>query len=274
MKLIFLDIDGVLVTRRPGVMEDRLLANLARVVERTGASIVLSSDWRRHPLARSEAHRVLATHGLSFIACTPCMSIYLAQRPTEIMQWKRDYMRSPSAEHITHWVAIDDRHLLEEKNGKYLRGHFVQTHLMHGLTETAADECIRILNAESSARPPDDRPLDASFESPGREGLFEGVGRRHVGAGGVSARGQSASPGLTSRQRATSLLGERCPPPPSIGGAGDAPLYSNATASLALGASAPGALSLDGSGRSRGRSHPPSYGQRRGPGGVGRAAGR
>lgn len=145
MKLIFLDLDGVLVTRRPGVMEDRLLSNLQGLVARTGAEIVLSSDWRRHPAARDEARRVLATVGLKIIGCTPCMSAFLAQRPTEIMQWKKDFVKRPGNDIVANWVAIDDRPLLEERHGTYLRGHFVQTHPLRGLTEQSVEECVKIL---------------------------------------------------------------------------------------------------------------------------------
>lgn len=145
MKLIFLDLDGVLVTRRPGIMEDRLLSNLQTLVARTGAEIVLSSDWRRHPAARDEARRVLATVGLKIIGCTPCMSAFLAQRPTEIMQWKKDFTKRPGNDIVTNWVAIDDRPLLEERHGVHLRGHFVQTHPLRGLTEQCVEECVKIL---------------------------------------------------------------------------------------------------------------------------------
>mmetsp|Transcript_17832 Transcript_17832/g.40078 ORF Transcript_17832/g.40078 Transcript_17832/m.40078 type:complete len:296 (+) Transcript_17832:152-1039(+) len=159
MKLIFLDIDGVLVTHRHGVFEEGLLMNLKRIVDITGADIVLSSDWRRHPSARLEAKRVLNAVGLNFIACTPCMSAFLAQRPTEIMQWKRDHSKRADAERISHWVVIDDRPLLEERHGNYLRGHFAQTQPMRGLTDAVVDECCRILTQEA-----DPRAEDAAIE--------------------------------------------------------------------------------------------------------------
>jgi len=163
VKLVFLDIDGVLVTRRPGCFEEHLLRNLKRVCDQSGAQIVLSSDWRRHPQARQEAQRVLGTVGLKFIACTPCMSPYLAQRPTEIMTWKRDWRKGRSGEEpLTHWVAIDDRELVQERHGQHLRGHFVQTHPLRGLTEDASDECIRILNQEL---PPIASELGSSFDN-------------------------------------------------------------------------------------------------------------
>ncbi|CAJ1359440.1 unnamed protein product, partial [Effrenium voratum] len=168
MRVIFLDIDGVLVTRRPCVMEERLLQNLVRVVRETGAKIVLSSDWRRHPEARAEAQHTLNSLGLELIGCTPCKSPYLAQRPTEILEWKRDYMRNPGAEKWENWIAIDDRELLSEQNGRFLRGHFVQTHPLRGLTPEAADACIAILKQDSSketAGATPGVPRSSSFEA-------------------------------------------------------------------------------------------------------------
>lgn len=50
----------------------KLLQNLSRVARETGAKIVLSSDWRRHPEARAEAQQVLTGAGLELIGCTPC----------------------------------------------------------------------------------------------------------------------------------------------------------------------------------------------------------
>mmetsp|Transcript_6678 Transcript_6678/g.11696 ORF Transcript_6678/g.11696 Transcript_6678/m.11696 type:complete len:232 (-) Transcript_6678:72-767(-) len=182
MKLIFLDIDGVLVTRRPGVFEESLLMNLKRIVDTTGADIVLSSDWRRHPSARLEAKRVLNAVGLTFIGCTPCLSAFLAQRPTEIMQWKRDHNKRADAERITHWVVIDDRPLLEERHGNYLRGHFAQTQPMRGLTDAVVDECCRILTQDVPSAPPD--PLKGAIE----------------GHSGIPSRGSSTGPVLIPSQ--------------------------------------------------------------------------
>src|SRR3981081_4731930 len=56
MKLIFLDIDGVLNCRTtpnprdfPYIVDETLLARLRQLLERTGASVVLSSTWRYDP---------------------------------------------------------------------------------------------------------------------------------------------------------------------------------------------------------------------------------
>ena len=56
-KVIFLDIDGVLNCGRtpnprkfPYVVDTRLLSRLKKLLDRTGAKIVLSSSWRLDPV--------------------------------------------------------------------------------------------------------------------------------------------------------------------------------------------------------------------------------
>ena len=56
MKVIFLDIDGVLNCRKtpnprklPYIVDPKLLKRFKRLVERTGAKVVLASTWRYDP---------------------------------------------------------------------------------------------------------------------------------------------------------------------------------------------------------------------------------
>ena len=57
MKVIFLDIDGVLNSdstsnprKFPYVIDDMLLARFRELVRKTGATVVLSSTWRVDPI--------------------------------------------------------------------------------------------------------------------------------------------------------------------------------------------------------------------------------
>eukprot|EP00959_Pyramimonas_sp_CCMP1952_P447268 9364686-Pyramimonas_sp.AAC.1 len=81
--------DGVLVTRRPGVAESKLVDNLKFVVDSTNAKIVLSTDWRRTPAARAEVRRILQAHGgMDFIGWTATNTpIAMNHRPIEILNW-------------------------------------------------------------------------------------------------------------------------------------------------------------------------------------------
>ena len=93
MKIIFLDIDGVLNSDKtpnprkfPYVVDERLLARLKKLLERTGAKVVLSSTWRCDPVGL-----LAAKHwGIPFIDICPDrpksprykeMKAWLASRP-------------------------------------------------------------------------------------------------------------------------------------------------------------------------------------------------
>mmetsp|Transcript_32728 Transcript_32728/g.45422 ORF Transcript_32728/g.45422 Transcript_32728/m.45422 type:complete len:99 (+) Transcript_32728:598-894(+) len=91
MRVVFLDMDGVLVTRRPGIAETKLVENLKYVIDQTGAKIVLSTDWRRTPAARAEVKRILNAQGMDFIGWTATnTSITMNHRPVEILNWVRE----------------------------------------------------------------------------------------------------------------------------------------------------------------------------------------
>jgi len=158
MRVIFLDLDGVLVPdgQFPYFKSD-LVENLKSVVDATSAKIVLSSDWRRQRHLAEQARRTLRAYGLDFIDCTPSLSHDVAQRPTEILQWKNEYSKSTSLslsvrqKRISAWIAIDDRSLLEEQDGHELQGHFVQTKPKVGLDRSTAHKCIQLLHSQDHA---------------------------------------------------------------------------------------------------------------------------
>lgn len=244
MKLIFLDIDGVLVCRRPGVFEDALLRNLQSLAQQAGCDIVLSSDWRRHPQARDEARKVLASFGMKVIGCTPRLSPFVAQRPTEIMQWKRDFCKRPGVEAITHWIAIDDRALLEERHGQYLRGHFLHTHPLRGLTEERVEEGIRLLSVEEK-QPGEAQEEATSFDPAGgaRRGHSTGPERSK----GIRPRGSTPSASMAQAlaaaraKSATAVTRPLGPPGTGSSGARKAPGSAGGSLLPALPASTGGA---------------------------------
>jgi hypothetical protein len=105
MKVIFLDIDGVLnckATRNPRkfpyVVDAKLLKRFHRLVERTGAKVVLSSTWRYDPAGLFSAKH----WGIPFIGVTPDMPN--KPRCDEILAWLKKH---PG---VTRYVVIDDEH--------------------------------------------------------------------------------------------------------------------------------------------------------------------
>lgn len=183
------------------------MENLRYIVAKTGARIVLSSDWRRHREARNEVKRVLAHYGMEFIACTPQHgSPYSLNRATEVLTWVEDHNRRcreecrDVSEMVEAFVAIDDRPLIHEVEGAGMVGHFVMTHIRRGLTRPACEAAIKcletlqhipevLLNADIKAAVQSGRvPVRATNTSAGyAAGSGSGNGPGHQSAAGAAA---------------------------------------------------------------------------------------
>jgi hypothetical protein len=103
MKVIFLDIDGVLNCKNtenprkfPYVIDLALPDRLRGLVERTEAKIVLTSTWRLDPIGRLAARHF----AVPFIDCSPDMPE--AARHEEIKTWLAE---NPD---VDRFVVIDD----------------------------------------------------------------------------------------------------------------------------------------------------------------------
>jgi hypothetical protein len=103
MKVIFLDIDGVLNCHKtpnprkfPYVVDKKLLARLKKLVSRTGAKVVLSSSWRCDPVGLFAAKH----WGIPFIDVCPDRP--RSPRRREIISWLADHPK------VTRFVVIDD----------------------------------------------------------------------------------------------------------------------------------------------------------------------
>lgn len=103
MRIIFLDIDGVLNCKEtpnphgfPYIIDPSLLANLEELLKRTGAKVVLSSSWRTDPVGVLAAKH----YGIPFVDL--CPDVLEASRCEEMLTWL-------SAHHeVTRYVVIDD----------------------------------------------------------------------------------------------------------------------------------------------------------------------
>jgi hypothetical protein len=146
MKILFLDIDGVLNSRttKPGDdgdpfgihpgLRDRLL----RVIEATGAKIVISSSWR----STDRGLGLIRAAGIEYIGTTPhcCTGI----RGAEIYDWMSKNIPWEERKNGTFRYAIlddDSNILLRQKD------HFFQTSIENGgLTDEIAARVIAHLN--------------------------------------------------------------------------------------------------------------------------------
>src|SRR5437764_6841347 len=103
MKVIFLDIDGVLNCKRtsnprkfPFIVDPALLNRLKRLLELSGAKVVLASNWRYDPAGMFSARH----YGVPFIDTTP--DLPNQPRCNPIADWLQ---RHPDVE---RFVVIDD----------------------------------------------------------------------------------------------------------------------------------------------------------------------
>jgi len=156
--IVFLDIDGVICCNHTGTLEEDKLQLLRRICKKTGAQVVLSSDWRRKLPLKQKVQRALERIGVRYLGCTRVITtksqvgswtIETNERPREITKWLGN--------RTCPWVAIDDRDLLSETGGSLLGGHFVHTEFVSGLTPSLAEQAIAILSA--------DRPVQTSNSS-------------------------------------------------------------------------------------------------------------
>jgi hypothetical protein len=103
MKIIFSDIDGVLNCKRtanprkfPYIVDPKLVDRLRRVIECTGAQVVLSSTWRYDPAGLFSAKY----WGIPFVDVTPDRP--REPRRNEILLWLGDH---PA---VTRYAVLDD----------------------------------------------------------------------------------------------------------------------------------------------------------------------
>jgi hypothetical protein len=103
MKVIFLDIDGVLNSAEtpnprkfPYIADDRLVKRLLQLCERTGAKVVLSSTWRYDPVGLLAARHFQ----IPFIDVIPDMPG--EARHKEIMRWLSSH------DDVSRYAVIDD----------------------------------------------------------------------------------------------------------------------------------------------------------------------
>merc|ERR1719160_449123 len=177
-KVIFLDVDGVLRPARAGGFEAvgidggtaikadtsdffaGAMQALRHVIERTGAVVVLSSEWRRDETLREAINKMLVSNGMRPVhSCTTValerdmttsdvLKSFAERRAREISEWL-----SRHEHEVREWVVIDDVNLAiadEQKKPttKPMGPRLVQTVPLFGLTMGNAKTAVRILLGE------------------------------------------------------------------------------------------------------------------------------
>jgi len=144
MKVIFLDADGVLNcdstrTLIPGTrfigLDADMIKRLKSIIKRTGASIVMSSTWRKHPECMEYLKKELGKKvSDKIIGYTPVLQ--WEPRWKEIDAWMA---RHPE---VSSFIVLDD---LEFEGLEKYGERFVLTHWISGLTDELTEKCIKLL---------------------------------------------------------------------------------------------------------------------------------
>ena len=122
---------------------------LAKVCQETGAKVCLSTNWRLHDDLRNRLYTELAAYGCECVGSTPNANeaaLQVGMRPLEIRAWVERWNEIAGRPPVGMFVAVDDRALLGEEGGDWLRGRFVQTNFTTGLTERVASRLIAVLH--------------------------------------------------------------------------------------------------------------------------------
>lgn len=157
MKIIFLDIDGVLnseiyeASRREdcgdGYIDLSRVKLLADIVNATGAKIVLTSslrlDWDKNPdLCDKDGkyiNQCLARYGLSIMDKTPFFSLF-TERRKEILNWLSNHRSE-----VESFVILDDMNY----GWGELSGRVVITDpLSYGLEEEHVQKALELLSTQ------------------------------------------------------------------------------------------------------------------------------
>lgn len=141
MKVIFLDIDGVMnsvADRFSFTIETDLHFHILKlIVDATGAKIVLSSSWRKS--LYDFVNNRLKQFGMELLDRTPVFHRPYVQRGEEIRYWLEH-----TESHVDRFVILDD----EGDMCEYKHTHLVKTNPLIGLRTPWAVEAIKILNGE------------------------------------------------------------------------------------------------------------------------------
>jgi len=160
MKVIFLDIDGVLNVRRHGrdrfgsLFHSQFVKNLKQLIIKTNAKIVISSSWRFNGLDEMQKMWIERELPGEVIGITPFTAQYEAtesasfmdrcKRGCEIREWLKTH---PVDSYV---ILDDDNDMLQSQQSNFVRcsNNFdCKDHIEgYGLTKNRTEIAINILN--------------------------------------------------------------------------------------------------------------------------------
>ena len=150
MKVIFLDVDGVLNNRHTRVttsdgwcfVDDHLVARLKRLMNLSGARLVLSSTWREGWHQEDESKNDISFTELRDKFNQFGIEIFDRTGEMRMHRWQsiKEFFERPRKDTIEHYVILDDWNDMGE-----FSNHLVLTNPSTGLTEEDIQKALKIL---------------------------------------------------------------------------------------------------------------------------------
>lgn len=157
MKVIFLDIDGVLnfaaseaksATGAQGIASAPV-KNLRRIVKETGAFIVLTSTWKNEWDFNEEE---CSEDGKYLVRKLKREGLHILDKTTDLIlnrgQGIRDWLERHKG--VESWIVIDDE-IFPDYESRNIMPHLIKTSYgKDGLNKELADKAIQLLNETNS----------------------------------------------------------------------------------------------------------------------------
>lgn len=148
IKVIFLDIDGVLNSKKDtydlDLRTEYHMELLQKIVQETKAKIVLSSTWRKEiTLLKEVLMPKLEKHGLEIMSFTPVLNTDC--RGDDIREWL-NLASNPRHGYGVYKFAILDDH---DDMCEFTKTNLIQTNADVGLQPEDAQKCINLLKYKS-----------------------------------------------------------------------------------------------------------------------------
>ena len=152
MKVIFLDFDGVITIPPKWYLQADLIKNVKKIVDETGAKIVVSSSWRRENVKETINDMIGKTK-----RCPRNKMLYwLIDNIYDVTSWFSDkkYNGTGRGGEIQTWLdkhpEVDNYVIIDDDGDMFDEQlyHFVQTNYEDGLTEVETKRAIKVLNRQ------------------------------------------------------------------------------------------------------------------------------
>ena len=144
MKVLFLDIDGVLCTHnsdnyseQDDKFDDKACKNLKKIIDETGCKLVLTSSWRLYSSYIKLLLSLLKPYGITRLDFLGKAKSLLS-RAQEISEFLSSHKE------ITNYIVLDDEQIVSKLIPS---DKIIYTQAKSGITNEITKKCIKILMA-------------------------------------------------------------------------------------------------------------------------------